>query len=183
VIGNKLYAGGAFLSAGGNFANCIAKWDGTAWSALGSGLDATVKALEVIGGDLYVGGLFTTAGGGSANRVAVWDGATWGALGSGVDNDVYSMAVDGTDLYVGGSFTNAGGSSAVRVAKWNGAQWSALGQGPVDIGTGGPNLDVNALVMMSGTLIVGGKFSTLAAPQLAVSPAGTDRHGMRWAPA
>ena len=38
VSGTNLYAGGYFTMAGGVSANCIAKWDGSAWSALGSGI-------------------------------------------------------------------------------------------------------------------------------------------------
>ena len=38
VSGTNLYAGGDFTTAGGVSANYIAKWDGSAWSALGSGM-------------------------------------------------------------------------------------------------------------------------------------------------
>ena len=40
VIGNDLYAGGAFTRIGGINANRIAKWNGAAWSALGTDLTA-----------------------------------------------------------------------------------------------------------------------------------------------
>ena len=49
--------------AGGSPANDIAKWDGSAWSALGSGVNNGVSALAVFGSHLYVGGGFITAGG------------------------------------------------------------------------------------------------------------------------
>ena len=39
VSGTNLYAGGDFTTAGGVPANHIAKWNGSAWSALGSGID------------------------------------------------------------------------------------------------------------------------------------------------
>ena len=39
VSGTNLYAGGNFTTAGGVPANHIAKWDGSAWSALGSGMN------------------------------------------------------------------------------------------------------------------------------------------------
>ena len=39
MSGTNLYAGGGFTTAGGVPANYIAKWDGSAWSALGSGMD------------------------------------------------------------------------------------------------------------------------------------------------
>ena len=41
----------------------IAKWNGSTWSALGSGMDGGVAALAVSGTNLYAGGSFTTAGG------------------------------------------------------------------------------------------------------------------------
>ena len=37
VSGSTLYAGGYFTTAGGNAANYIAQWNGSSWSALGSG--------------------------------------------------------------------------------------------------------------------------------------------------
>ena len=152
-----LYAGGQFMTAGGVTANYIAKWDGTAWSALGSEVNGAVHALAVDSiGTLYAGGGFTTAGVVSANRIAKWDGSTWSGLGSGMgmDESVYALAVDASGiLYVGGSFTTAGGESANRIAKWDGESWSALGSGMND--------SVLALAVGStGTLYAGGEFAT-----------------------
>ena len=42
VSGSNLYAGGEFTTAGGVSANRIAKWDGNSWTALGSGMNASV---------------------------------------------------------------------------------------------------------------------------------------------
>ncbi|HEU0011040.1 MAG TPA: hypothetical protein VFT34_14575 [Verrucomicrobiae bacterium] len=67
VSGNDLYAGGNFTTADGGPANYIAKWDGTFWYPLGSGMSGGstpyVYALAVSGSSLYAGGSFTTAGG------------------------------------------------------------------------------------------------------------------------
>lgn len=127
----NLYAAGEFTSAGGMTVNRIAKWNGTAWSALGSGMNATVRALRIDGnGVLYAAGDFTDAGGVAANRVAKWNGSSWSALGDGVDGTVYALAVGSSNqLYAGGTFLSAGGASANRVAQWNGSAWSAVGQG------------------------------------------------------
>jgi hypothetical protein len=90
-------------------ANRIAKWNGSAWSPLGTGMDRTVYALAVIGTDLYAGGDFTTAGGVNIGYgIAKWNGGAWSALGTGMDNAVVALAVSGTDLYAGGGFTFAG---------------------------------------------------------------------------
>src|ERR1051326_5807226 len=67
VSGSNVYAGGTFTNAGGIAANHMARWDGSSWSAIGSGMNAEVKALAVSGGDPYAGGSFTNAGGLSAN--------------------------------------------------------------------------------------------------------------------
>ena len=63
VSGSDLYVGGWFTNAGGISANHIAKWNGSSWTALGSGMNDTVSKLAVLGSDLYAGGWFTTAGG------------------------------------------------------------------------------------------------------------------------
>jgi len=156
VSGTDLYAGGWFSTAGGVPANYIAKWDGSAWSALGSGMDNTVYALAVSGTNLCAGGDFSGAGGVTAKSIAKWNGSAWSAWGSGVNtfvnSSVSALAVIGTDLYAGGLFSTAGGVPANYIAKWNGSAWSALGSG-----TSG---EVLALVVSGTNLYVGGVFTT-----------------------
>ncbi|MBP7951227.1 MAG: hypothetical protein KA004_16370, partial [Verrucomicrobiales bacterium] len=63
VSGSDLYAGGNFTTAGGTSANRIAKWNGSAWSALGSGVNDRVHDLAADSNDhLFVGGRFLAAG-------------------------------------------------------------------------------------------------------------------------
>src|SRR6185437_9372751 len=133
ISGSNVYIGGTFNAAGDISANYIAKWDGTTWSTLGSGMNGFVTALAVAAnGDLYAGGNFTTAGGVSANRVARWDGSTWSPVGSGTNGPVWDLKISGTDVYAGGDFTTAGGGSASKIARWNGSSWSQLGSGMND---------------------------------------------------
>ena len=109
----------------------IAKWDGSSWSAVGSGFNNSCFALAIApDGTLYAGGAFTWASGAAATRVARWDGNSWSAVGSGLSAVCYTLAVgaNGT-LYAGGFFTQAGGNPALRVAKWEGNNWSPLGSG------------------------------------------------------
>jgi hypothetical protein len=42
-----LFVGGNFTTAGGVPANYIAKWDGSSWSPLGSGMDSWVRSMAV----------------------------------------------------------------------------------------------------------------------------------------
>ena len=160
----NLYIGGYFTFVGDVTANRVAKWNGSSWSALGSGMAEActyVAALAVSGSDVYAGGAFTTAGGSTATNIAKWNGSTWSALGSGMDGSVHALAVSGSDLYAGGGFTTAGGSAANYIAKWNGSSWSALGSGisapPDDPYFGG---GVSALAVSGSDLYAGGRFTT-----------------------
>ncbi|MCP5518418.1 MAG: hypothetical protein H7A45_14290 [Verrucomicrobiales bacterium] len=79
----NLYVGGTLSEIGPDSVPVaqIAKWDGTAWSALRAGLtgQATrpiVWALAVSGLNLYAGGTFLEAGGQEAWRLAQWDGVS-----------------------------------------------------------------------------------------------------------
>ena len=155
VSGTDLYVGGLFTTCGGT-PNCnnIAKWNGSSWSTLGTGVSSDVYALAVSGTDLYVGGGFTTCGGTSGcNRVAKWNGSSWSTLGSGVSSYVFALAVSGTDLYVGGLFTTCGGTpNCNNIAKWNGSSWSMLGTGM--------DSNVFALAVSGTNLYAGGYFTT-----------------------
>jgi len=158
--GSDLYAGGNFTTAGGSAATNIAKWNGSSWSALSSGMDNYVYALAVSGSDLYAGGEFTTAGGNPATNIAKWNGSSWTALGSGMGGVglpvVDALAVSGSNIYAVGWFTTAGGSAANHIAKWDGRSWSALGSG---IG-GGDYAAGSALAVSGSDLYVGGVFTT-----------------------
>lgn len=163
VSGGGLYAGGIFTNAGGTPANRIARWNGTNWSALGSGLAMNnsstpiVYALAVSGHDLYVGGEFTSAGGIAAANIAKWDGTNWSALGSGIGPWFYqrvtSLAVVGRNLYAGGYFTSAGGIPVNYVARWDGHSWSALGSGVSGF--------VDGLTVMGQDLYAVGRFNSV----------------------
>jgi hypothetical protein len=154
--GNNVYAGGLFTSAGGVAVNNIARWDGTNWNALGSGVNNYIYAMATMGRYVYAAGMFTSAGGVAATNIARWDGTNWSALGRGVTGGsglVKTMATDGTNLYVGGSFTNASGTAVNNIAVWDGTNWSAFHGDP------GTNKAIFAILVDGSDIYLGGNFS------------------------
>jgi len=170
VVGNEVFVGGRFTSAGGVSANYVARFNTqtNTWSTLGTGsgngVNYWVQALAVVGNEVVVGGFFTGAGGVSANRVARFNTQTntWSSLGTGSSNGVnsyvYALAVLGNEVVVGGVFTSAGGVSANRVARFNTQTntWSSLGTGSSNGVSGG----VRALAVVGNEVYVGGTFTS-----------------------
>jgi len=171
VYNGQLIVGGSFEVAGGVLAHNIASWDGTSWSALGSGANDWVRSLTVYDGSLIAGGDFDTAGGIQANRIAAWNGLSWSALGAGMDRSVKALAAYDGRLVAGGNFDTAGAVAARRIAAWNGSSWSPLGSGM--------NGNVEAVTVWDHRLIAGGWFTT-AGGISAARVAAWD--GSSWAP-
>jgi len=108
-----LYVGGNFTKAGGvdNTVH-IAKWNGSTWEALGSGVDGYVFEVVVYSGKVYVSGAFITAGGLTlTDRVAIWSNGAWQPLDVDLPGTagIYALlpASDGS-LYIGGAFSTVG---------------------------------------------------------------------------
>jgi hypothetical protein len=174
VVGNEVFVGGEFTSAGGVSANRVARFNTqtNTWSSLGTGSSngvsggilLAVNALAVVGNEVFVGGRFNSAGGVRANRVARFNTQTntWSTLGTGssngVNNEVSALAVVGNEVVVGGSFTSAGGVRANRVARFNTQTntWSTLGTGS----SNGVNDYVYALAVVGNEVVVGGSFTS-----------------------
>jgi trimeric autotransporter adhesin len=76
ISGNNVYvAGGNITNASGVVVSNIAVWNGSAWSALGSGIESgrTVSALAAAGDDVYAGGNFNWAGDKPSQFIAHWN--------------------------------------------------------------------------------------------------------------
>lgn len=155
--GNDTVIGGTFAKISGVAMNGIARWDGSTFTPLGTGMvGSSVDALVTLdNGDIVAGGNFAGAGGVAVNHVARWNGSTWSAMGNGFDAPVHALCqMPNGDVIAGGSFTQEVGAPVLcsHVARWNGSSWS-----PMDFGM---NDDVLALTVRSdGTLIAGGRFT------------------------
>jgi hypothetical protein len=75
VFDGQLVAGGSFDGIGGVSASNIARWDGTTWRPLQTGVEGTVNALLAIQTQLFIGGGFLEAGGLPSVNFAIWDGS------------------------------------------------------------------------------------------------------------
>lgn len=186
--GEALYVAGDFNRAGGLTVKNIARWDGTAWSALTvqPPLDSgTIHALAVFddgnGEALYAGGRFSI--GARPASIVKWDGTTWTAdFGSfgGAYHDISDMVVfddgSGPALYVGGFFTQVGSQPMNRIAKWDGTAWSPL---PSEV-DGGNVFSLRVLDDGTGPALYAGGNFTHAGGQLVNGIAKWD--GTTWSP-
>lgn len=133
----SIVAGGSFGNMAG-LANtkAIARWDGSAWNAMGTGASGGSVLALALGpdGSLYAAGSFALMGGVAGTvGIARWDG-TWHALAAGgVDagKAVYALAFDVSgQLWAGGDFATMNSvADTLRLAIWNGATWHAFGTG------------------------------------------------------
>lgn len=155
--GGDEVVGGDITVAGDVGALGVARWNGSVWSAFGTGeaMDSSIRSVKTLAnGDLLAGGGFTSAGGVAASRIARRSNGAWAPLGAGIQGGlVYAMAeMANGDIVAAGSFNGAGGVSIPYIARWNGISWSSLGSGV--------SSHVYAVGALSnGGLVAGGLFS------------------------
>ena len=150
----EVYAAGDFTIADSIYANRIARWNGTTWNPIGSGVDGLndlVRCMIAFNNELYAGGNFTMAGGIPANHIAKWNGTNWSAVGLGMNGEVMGMEVYNGDLYACGFFTTAGGNPANYIARL------VLANSVIENDNGGtfslsPNPATNQLTIDNGEL-------------------------------
>ncbi len=146
----RLMVGGSFSKIGTTVTTSVAAWDGTQWSALGTGLPGgEVSAIAMPSGGEPVVNV--------GAQVFQLKGPTWTPLGVAMSGPVYALAAAPNDVvYAGGQFTWAGGVPALNIGYWNGVAWCPLGTGITGAGAA-----VSAVVVMpNGDVIAAGKFSS-----------------------
>ena len=173
VVGNNVYAGGAFGTArpAGAAAGVgtverknLLSYDittGVLNSAFVPKLNgsALVVAASPDGSRVYVGGNFTIANTVTRQRIVAYDTATGQVVQSfapTLDSSVNAIHVTDAAVYVGGSFTTANGVARSRLAAFSPADGALLNWAPT------ANNRVDALVLTPDRtkLIVGGKFTS-----------------------
>ena len=130
AVGTNLYVGTDSKNVGGIAqADHVARWNGSAWSALGAnkaGSDGWfpstgfIYGLATYGAWVFAAGSFQNAGGDPrADEIAYFDGTAWHALGAHGANGPWvgyglALATGSGKLYAGGNFTSAGGDTAAE---------------------------------------------------------------------
>jgi hypothetical protein len=176
--GAALYVGGEFAKTGEIHAKSIARWDGTAWSNVGGGLDChpcddhEVHSMIIwddgSGEALFAAGRFYTGGSNDdVQNVAKWDGVEWTQVGEGFNTPANDWAIHFTDmliwddgtgpaLYVGSVYTKAGEQFIGGIARWDGVEWTDL-----DGGTNGSVFTIGVYDDGTGeALYAGGVFTS-----------------------
>lgn len=166
----NLYMGGTFTDVQGvALADCLARWDGANWTAVGDIVTATttlvcVYAISIDSRDyIAIGGNFTDlAGDADADYWATCNGygTAWTAINDiALNGIVYTMDHSHDDiLYAGGAFTNAAGIAAADyILGYRG--WE--GHVPFALSTGA-GATVRAIrIAEDGLIWVGGDFLTI----------------------
>jgi hypothetical protein len=131
-----LYVTGLFHKAAGKNALNIARWNGSDWAPLGTGLDTGREdcsygpgALVEEFGKLYVGGVISTAGGLPVKNLAAWDGESWAAVPGTPNNDgVQDIASSGKGaMYVLFYSNTSEFTRSYGLYQFDGSSWKDLG--------------------------------------------------------
>lgn len=145
---------GEFSSVSGVPAAFVARWNGTSWEAMGTGLPAVGRTLAIYNGELYAG-----LDGLSISTLQKWNGTSWEASGP-FTQPISTLYVDpvSNDFYAGGFFTSPGRF----IAKLIGTTWTGLGNLP-DGTSSFPG--VKAISVYNNQLYVGGTFGNTTSTQ------------------
>jgi hypothetical protein len=188
--GPALYVAGKFADAGGLTVNNIARWDGTSYSALGSGLtstsgSATLAAVYDLyvyddgsGEKLYAAGDFEQSAGKPVSYIVAWDGVSWSPVGGEIPRVFLNEASQviawddgsGETLYLGGVFNSTPQGGTAQVLRLENGQWVEFGGGTAAFGFNGIDAVRDFVVFDDGNgedLYWGGIGTTLANGQRA----------------
>ncbi len=152
-IPEQLIAGGRFTAIDGMPALRVARWDGVAWNALGSGIDdGEVLAVAAwdpdadgpIHAELFAAGSFFASGDTEVRSIARWGGEAWHPVAGGFwgasPSTVFALTIWDPDgpgsaapqLVAGGTFRRTGPHFVNEIARWDGVSWHSFGNGPFE---------------------------------------------------
>jgi hypothetical protein len=165
----ELYITGRFQFSNNKLLNGIARWTGSDWEPLNTGLKLNSgsngfgQSLKMINNELYVVGVFDSCAGVACNSIAKFDGVHWSAVHHFPkfdNNDAPNLLTDvdyyNNEIYVVGNFydQNNMNGDLWRITRFNGNSWV-----PVKNGIKGGFANVNKLLVANNLLYLCGSFS------------------------
>lgn len=155
VHNNEIYVIGNFDQAGKVLARNIAKWDGNAWSAIGTGIIGYPKAIAVNHtGEIFVSTMQENQSILQQMPLYHWHNNSWDTIAlPPYCQQINTIQAYGNDLYIGGDFRLDDDSDDMGIAKLNGITWESVEGGIV--GT------VQSLFVYNDTLYVGGNIKSI----------------------
>lgn len=114
---NSLIIGGEFNQCGGLVTTKVASWNGSNWTSMSNGINATVNSLIVYNNELYAG---------ASTGLWKWSGVAW--VSTSLSGNVSDMEIWNNQLVVGGSNLSTDGSNFGSIYTGNGSSWSLLSQ-------------------------------------------------------
>jgi len=129
----NIYIVGSFTSVNGISISGVAKYNGSNWSAMGSGIAVSpsnqARAIHCFQGQVYIAGPFTNISGITSNGFAKWNGTSWSTLNSG--GMMLGLSAHFTEfnneLYVSANSSPTGINGSNRVFKFTGSTLIQLG--------------------------------------------------------
>ncbi len=170
ALGGTLYAGGSFTTVSGAQRGDLAAFDAATGALLGwnPNGDGDVQALANDGQSVVAGGQLNSVGGVNHSYLAAIDTATGKATGLdlGLDGSVTAIASGGQTLFIAGGFAHVQGQFRDFLAEFNpGAGQVTSWQPQGEFADNTPE----ALAVSTGTVYVGGEFSSYITPRGTVS--------------
>lgn len=153
----NIYVVGNFTSINGVSISGVAKYNGTTWSALGTGVTVSssnqARAVHCMSGQVYIAGPFNSVGGVTCSGFAKWNGNSWSAVNTG--GMILGTSTHFTEfnhqLYLSALSSTTGFNQFNRVFKFDGTMLVQLG--------GNFDSDINHLRFVNNKLYVAGNFS------------------------
>ena len=145
---NDLLVAGDFTDAGGFTCTSVARWNGSTYTNLGTGVQGEPVCAAELNGSIYLGGTFQNF----TNDLAIWNGTSWqySNVQNGGALHVFELFVGNDTLYAGSEASGFAGTTD-QVFKLDNGNWQPVGQAL--------NGAIHALEMHDGELVAGGMFT------------------------
>lgn len=126
---NELYLTSTPLTIDGQAYQNIARWNGSEWNPVGSGVDGTIFNIISGADGIYVSGSIEPINPQNQGGIVRWDGNQWHDVGGGITGYIMDLQLVDNQVIIGGTFTSTTNLQMHNIAAWNGTTWNTFGNG------------------------------------------------------